>query len=677
MPLAAGNPVRAGFELLRGPLDRAFGHRHNPLDHLGALTIFACWIVLVSGLYLFVFFRTSVDGAYDSVEYLTRQQWYLGGVMRSLHRYASDLAIITMLLHLAKEFAYDRHREARWFSWVTGVPLLWLIVPLGITGYWLVWDELAEYVALKSAELIDWLPVFTDSMARNFLTASALSDRFFTLLAFLHLIALPLLLVFGLWLHLVRLNGPRINPPRALMVGTLVALLALSLAYPALSQGRADPSRVPESLGLDWYYLNVYPLLDELSPGWTWGVLVLTTALLLLAPWLPRTKARPVAAVDLDNCNGCRRCVDDCPFAAVTLGPRSDGKAFAAEAVVDPALCLSCGICVGACPTATPFRTRTQLDPGIDLPGASAAALRDRINELGAGSDRPVIVVACRDSDAGVRLQAAGESVLEVECAAHLPPSFVDYALARGLAGGVFFSGCPGGDCHYRAGANWAELRIARRRDPRLRERVEDRRVALGWLAPWRRLAPEAAVAAFRRSVGGEPPAARAGSRLARGVAVVLAAGLLMAVTGWLSMAPRVRLLEPDAALVSLSFSHAGQRLGECRTLSAEELSALPPNMRNPQECPRERRPLRVEFRVDGETRYRASLPASGLWRDGEATVYRRVPVAAGQRRLFVGLSDSDRVAGFDYEREVEIDIDAGRHLVIGFDADGKEFLFQ
>jgi len=375
---------RAGqalFEPLRAILDRGFGPALNPLNSLGALTIYFFWVVLVSGIWLFIFFKTSVSGAYESVEYLTHEQWYLGGVMRSLHRYASDAAIITLALHMLKEFVYDRHRGNRWFSWVTGVPLLWLTIPLGITGYWLVWDQLAWYVALTSAELLDWLPIFSESMARNFLSSDVLSDRFFTLMAFLHLIGLPLFLVFGIWLHVLRINGPRINPPRALMAGSLVAMTVLSIAYPALSQGEVDMTQVPESLGLDWYYLLVYPLLKAWPPGWVWGLLTGVSLLLCMAPWIPPQKAQAVAEVDLDNCNGCQRCADDCPFGAITMMERSDGKAYESEAVVDPSLCLSCGLCVGSCPTATPFRRHTALSPGIDMPDLSASILRERLLE--------------------------------------------------------------------------------------------------------------------------------------------------------------------------------------------------------------------------------------------------------------------------------------------------------
>ena len=174
--------ARAALGTVRAPLSRAFDSAENPLNHLGALTVFFFWIVLVSGIWLLIFFRTSVSGAFESVEYLTRQQWYLGGIMRSLHRYASDAAILTIFLHIVKEFAFNRYRRHRWFTWVTGLPLVWMVFPLGITGYWLVWDELAQYVAISSAELLDRIPIFTDSMAGNFLSDELLSDRFFTLM---------------------------------------------------------------------------------------------------------------------------------------------------------------------------------------------------------------------------------------------------------------------------------------------------------------------------------------------------------------------------------------------------------------------------------------------------------------------------------------------------------------
>ncbi len=494
---------RGVFQGLRRPMARAFDGAENPLNHLGALTVFFLWIVLVSGIWLFIFFRTSVSGAFDSVEYLTHEQWYLGGIMRSLHRYASDAAIVTILLHVLKEFVFNRYRGKRWFTWVTGVPLIWMIFPLGITGYWLVWDELAQYVAISSAELIDRIPIFTDSMAGNFQSDELLSNRFFTLMAFLHLIGLPIFLVFGIWLHVFRLNSPRINPPRRMMAATFLALLVLSAVYPALSHERADLAATPQVLRLDWFYLHVYPLIQAWSPGWVWALLVAISAVIIVLPWTPAQKQEQPAKVTLDYCNGCERCVDDCPFGAVEMVARTDGTSYTHQASVDPDLCVSCGICVGACPTATPFRSQGSLIPGIDLPDRSAAALRADIEALGGRDAEPrVVAFACRDDRQLHEAHKAGIPTVSVNCMAQLSPSFIDFALSRGHADGVLLLGCQDGNCCYRFGANWTEQRLARQRDPMLRKRVEPTKIAVGWLSPWaehKRVADR--YEAFRRSL--------------------------------------------------------------------------------------------------------------------------------------------------------------------------------
>ncbi len=477
-------PVRAVLHRVEGWFNFVFGLGENPLYYLGGLTVFFFWVVLVSGIYVFIFFETNVWGAYQSVESMTYDQWYIGGVMRSLHRYASDAAIITLFFHIVGEFAKDRHRGFRWYSWFTGIPLLWLVFPLGITGYWLVWDQLGQYVAIASSELLDWLPIFTDPMARNFLTDEALSDRFFTLMAFIHLVGLPIFLIFGVWFHLLRLAHPKLNPPRSLAIGSMVALLVLSFAMPAESQGPADLSRVPTSLDFDWFYLLAYPLLDYGSPALLWGVLFGVSIFLSVLPWLPRRRDLPAAEVDLNFCNGCARCFNDCPFGAITMMPRSDGhKRHAKEATVDPSLCAGCGICAGACPTAMPFRRGEKLQTGIDMPTFSIHDLRAAGNEAIENLEGEVklLIYGC-DNGADVKsLNLPGVASISLACLANVPPSFVDYVLHSKRVDGVLLTGCRQGDCQFRLGNQWVEERFTGKREPHMRVRVDMRRIKMIW----------------------------------------------------------------------------------------------------------------------------------------------------------------------------------------------------
>ena len=162
--------------------------------------------------------------------------------------------------------------------------------------------------------------------------------------------------------------------------------------------------------------------------------------------------ARPVPI--RRNCNGCGRCVADCPYNAILLTEK---------AVVLAERCAACGICAGACPSSTPFRSVQELVSGIDLPDFTVHDLRKRLQ---AALPAEEILFACeRTEEKGIRLR----------CLAQLPPSFVEYALRNG-AGRVTAVGCEG-ECAYRLGMDLADERFSRTRMPRLRPNVRSERI--------------------------------------------------------------------------------------------------------------------------------------------------------------------------------------------------------
>jgi len=280
---AAGQRV---FLFLDRVFNRVFGEALNPLYYLGAISYFMFWVVLASGFYVYAFYDTGVETTYASVERLTHAQWYAGGVMRSLHRYASDAMVLTMVLHFGRHFVFDRYRGFRAFSWITGVILLWLTMASGVNGYMLPWDRLAQYVVVTTAEWFDALPVFRGRLVRNFILPEAISDRFFSLLSFLH-IGIPLAVLAGLWIHTQRVPRARTNPPKPLAIGLVAMLLALSAIKPAVSQGPADFATLPTTIDLDSFYLIAYPLVTRDAALALWALAGGATLLFLLLPWLP------------------------------------------------------------------------------------------------------------------------------------------------------------------------------------------------------------------------------------------------------------------------------------------------------------------------------------------------------------------------------------------------------
>lgn len=284
--------LRHAFMAVEAVFNRAFGDRINPLYHLGSSGFWLFWIVAASGLYLYVFFSTSVTAAYASVEALSHGQRWIGGVLRSVHRYASDALVLVMLLHMLRQFAFDRLRGFRWFSWVSGIALIWLVYIAGINGFMLPWDRLAQFVAVASFEWIDWLPGFGGTLMRNFVHPDSVSDRFFSLLAFIH-IGVSLLMLLMLWIHVQRVPKAELQPPRPIAASFLAMLLLLSLLLPVLSQqGPADLARVVADVELDWFILPALPLLYLWSPGALWLLVIGTSVLLAVLPWLGATRRR-------------------------------------------------------------------------------------------------------------------------------------------------------------------------------------------------------------------------------------------------------------------------------------------------------------------------------------------------------------------------------------------------
>lgn len=150
-------------------------------------------------------------------------------------------------------------------------------------------------------------------------------------------------------------------------------------------------------------------------------------------------------------------------------------------------------------------------------------------------------------------------------------------------------------------------------------------------------------------------------------------AAALAVFSGW----PAYAHLAPDRALIRLSITHAGQRLGDCRPLTPEELAKLPPNMRAPTRCPRERAPVTVEVDIDGALAHRQVAQPSGLARDGAAAIYQRIEVGAGAHRIAVRLKDGATGAGFDYTGEAVVTLAAAQVLVIDFDPGARRITIR
>lgn len=165
--------------------------------------------------------------------------------------------------------------------------------------------------------------------------------------------------------------------------------------------------------------------------------------------------------------------------------------------------------------------------------------------------------------------------------------------------------------------------------------------------------------------------------RILRIILGVVIIGGITAFIGYFADAPRYNYFAEDTAQIKLSLMHTGNRAEPCRRRTAEELAAMPANMRKPLDCSRDRVAVVVSISVDGVETYRESLAPTGLFGDGRARAYMKLVVPIGRHHIAVGIRDTARAEGFDYVRDGEFDLKPGQNLVIDFAASDGGIIFR
>jgi len=499
----SAGPPRAGVLLgrllsrLDRLFDRLYGSRANPLYQSGTIAILCFFVTLVTGLYLFLFYK--IADPHGSVAAIDGRIW-AGGWVRSVHRYAADLALVAIAVHLLRKLVQGHTWGPRALAWLSGVALLALVLLCGWTGLVLVWDVQGQQVAVEGARLIDLAPVFSEPIERMFDGVAPVPSSFFFTNLFLH-VALPLGLVVLLTLHLSRVARPALLPPRAIRRAVLAALALVALVAPVALPPGADLAALPGETPTDLFYAFWLPAAHRVPPaalalGWLLAFAALAS---LVRLWRPAHAILP-SRVDEDHCTGCTNCYQDCPYEAIAMVPRERLSRQRSEFVarVDPALCVGCGICAASC---SPMGVGP---PGRD--GREQLAVARAFADARRPTGTELALVACANGLGAEPelLTAPGRVPLRTGCSGSLHTSVVELLLRRGFAG-VFVLTCAPRNCSFREGPKWLSARVFEGREAELSERVDRRRVAVAGFARGELAAARRALAKFERSLADRP----------------------------------------------------------------------------------------------------------------------------------------------------------------------------
>jgi len=352
--------------------------KYNPLYYHGALPQFIMYILFLSGLLLFAYYVPTIDNAYasknlvnafTSVDYITNTIPF-GAVIRAVHRYAGDAMVVAILIHMIRVWFTDRYRQFRWVQWQSGIVLLLMVMFIGQTGYYLIWDERSLLLTRMTVSAFEAIPFIGEGMKHWFLNGRTISNLTLSNFLFFH-IGLSFSLLFALWIHYVRMSRPVITPPPALNYILLAIIFVVVYYFPITATKIADLNSQPTNMDVDLFFLLPYVVLGNMGTTMFWLVMIAAIVLLALVP-LPLGR-KPVEAAEVVNnkCTGCSFCFKDCPFQAIEMVPAPAGSRFKLLATVKPYRCSGCGVCVGACAF-----------DAIDLPNLLDTDVNDKIKQL-------------------------------------------------------------------------------------------------------------------------------------------------------------------------------------------------------------------------------------------------------------------------------------------------------
>jgi len=639
-------PVRgaAAFELVERLMSRAdsFLARYlppelNPLAQAGRVCNFAILNAVLSGVMLLIWYSPSLPQAYSSVA--ATQAGTLGGWVRAFHRYSSDFVMMFALLHAGRMFVARKFVGSRWVPWVSGIGLLALIWFIGWTGYWLVWDQPAQQVAVTSMRLMDAVPIFGEPMGRLYVADRMVPSLLFFVVFFLHML-LPLAIAVGLAVHLLRVSRIRLLPDRRLGLAVALGLAAAAFFVRAPLDDPARMALKAPSFSVDAWYLSPLAVTLRFQHAGPWlalgGALVGAMAL----PWLLGRRRLPAAyqtEVDVNRCHGCTQCVQDCPFDAVHMVDRSDGKRFATQAFVDPDKCVGCGVCVGSCDSEA--MSLGWFDTRREEARIQAETTRDlRV--------RPWVAFVAGDIDSGFGLyrlalwreRLADYQVHVVPTASWVRPKFVERLLAMGVKGVLIVRDAKA-EAAARDGNHWVHARLSRERKPHFRpERAAG---STAWKVLDFDASRPAEFARRARAFAKADDDSESGRATPLWRRVTVGAILAAAVVAAAVFPSRLRISNPAPAAPEFVFSF--KALGDRQAagaVSAADDASVPVHMRGRSLEKPHRQPVVVKITLDGKTSERA-YAAKGISRDGPALGQWRETLTEGSHDVRVELFTS------------------------------------
>jgi ubiquinol-cytochrome c reductase cytochrome b subunit len=299
--------------------------------YFGSLALVVLVLQIVTGIFLTMNYKPSAADAFASVEYIMRDvEW--GWLIRYMHSTGASAFFIVVYLHMFRGLMYGSYKNPRELVWIFGMLIYLCLMAEAFFGYLLPWGNMSYWGAQVIVSLFGAIPGIGEGLVEwirgDYYISDITLNRFFAL----HVIALPLALVFLVIAHIFalhevgsnnpdgieikKLKGPDGHPVDGIpfhpyytvkdLVGFIVFAMLFSLVlFFAPEMGGyflehanfdpANPLQTPEHIAPVWYFTPFYAILRAV-PNKLLGVVLMGVAVLafVFLPWLDRSKVKSI-----------------------------------------------------------------------------------------------------------------------------------------------------------------------------------------------------------------------------------------------------------------------------------------------------------------------------------------------------------------------------------------------
>ncbi len=182
----------------------------------GGATLFFFQVQVITGILLLIYYRPTIDEAYNSVINIINNVPF-GWLVRGFHSWGSNLMIITLLLHMTRVFCQASYKNPREMNWVIGVGLFSLTLVFSFTGYLLPWTQLSYWATVVGTEIPGSIPVIGPYLKEFIRGGESITQYTLSRFFALHVIVIPAMLAGLLGLHLLIVKTVGISEPVAEM----------------------------------------------------------------------------------------------------------------------------------------------------------------------------------------------------------------------------------------------------------------------------------------------------------------------------------------------------------------------------------------------------------------------------------------------------------------------------